>query len=434
MIWEKGDMEKIKSLFKMGIVRNICFALSVMIMFGLCIVTVNNVPALSGEGYVEVVSGDAEVAKELQLYAQSAVLMDAKSGRVLYAKNADEVMAMASTTKIMTCILALENGNLEDMVTASSYAAGMPKVKLYLREGEQYKLKDLLYSLMLESHNDSAVAIAEHIGGSVEGFAEMMNKKAAELGCESTYFITPNGLDSVNNDTGAFHSTTATELARIMAYCINESPGKDAFIQITQTPSYSFTNSAGRSYSCSNHNTLLTMMDGVVSGKTGFTNKAGYCYVGAVQKDDKLFTVALLACGWPNNKSYKWADCKTLFNYGFETYFYNEIYEEQKFDPIYVAGGIPKENDPYHNAYVNLKVGVAPEPLKVLMKDTDMVEIRKRIPDALEAPVIAGTKVGSVVYSLNGEVLREEPVITADSVEKQNPGWFVEYIFYKFML
>ena len=427
-------MKKIKSLFKMGTVRNICFALSVMIIFGLCMVTVNNVPALSGDGYVEVVSDDTQIVKELQLYAQSAVLMDAKSGRVLYAKNADEVMAMASTTKIMTCILALENGNLEDMVTASAYAAGMPKVKLYLREGEQYKLKDLLYSLMLESHNDSAVAIAEHIGGSVEGFAEMMNKKAAELGCESTYFITPNGLDSVNNDTGLFHSTTATELARIMAYCINESPQREAFLQITQTPDYSFTNSMGRSYSCVNHNALLTMIDGVVSGKTGFTNKAGYCYVGAVQKDDRLFTVALLACGWPNNKSYKWADCKTLFNYGFETYHYAEIFEEQEFEPVYVAGGIPKEDDPYHKAYVELKMGVEQKPLKVLMKDTDMVEIRKVVPDSLDAPVIGGQQVGTVVYSLNGEVLREEPVVAAGGVEKQNHKWFVEYIFNKFML
>ena len=119
---------------------------------------------------------DAET--KLNLYAQSAVLMDADSGRVLYGKNEDQIMAMASTTKIMTCIVALENSNTEDFVEVSSYAAKMPKVHLSMQSGEYYKLKDLLYSLMLESHNDSAVAIAEHVGGSVEGFAKMMNQKA----------------------------------------------------------------------------------------------------------------------------------------------------------------------------------------------------------------------------------------------------------------
>ena len=427
-------MDKIKLFCKSGLTKNICIILSLIVMLGLCLVTTKNLSAGSGEGYVEVVSADATIAEELQLYARSAVLMDAESGRVLYSKNADEVMAMASTTKIMTCIIALENGNLEDMVTASSYAASMPKVKLYLREGEQYKLRDLLYSLMLESHNDSAVAIAEHIGGSVEGFAEMMNQKAMELGCENSYFITPNGLDAVNNEIGEFHSTTATDLARIMAYCVNESPKREEFLKITQTPNYSFTNNAGRSYSCVNHNTLLTMMEGVISGKTGFTNKAGSCYVGAVKRDDRLFIVALLACGWPNNKSYKWADCRTLFNYGFDTYHYQDVGEKQEFKPVPVVGGIPKENDPYHTAYVDLKLGVADEPVRVLMKDTDMVVVNRQIADSLDAPVEAGQKVGSIIYTLNGDVIKEDPVVTNGKVEKQNQSWFTKYVFRRFLL
>ena len=130
------------------------------------------------------------------LYATSAVLMDADSGRILYEKNGFEKRPMASTTKIMTCILALEKGNAEDIVTASAYAASRPKVHLGVTEGETFRFGDLLYSLMLESHNDAAVMIAEHLGGSVEGFADMMNAKAGELGCEDTYFITPNGLDA----------------------------------------------------------------------------------------------------------------------------------------------------------------------------------------------------------------------------------------------
>ena len=199
-------------------------------------------------------------------------------------------------------------------------------------------------------------------------------------------------------------------------------------------PNYTFTNSAGRSYSCVNHNTLLTMMEGAISGKTGFTNKAGYCYVGAVKRDDRLFTVALLACGWPNNKTYKWSDCKTLFTYGFDTYHYQEILEKQKFDAVPVTGGIPAENDPYHTAYVNLELGVKEAPVRVLMKDTDMVEIRRQIPDKLEAPVAKVMKVGSIVYALNGEIIKNDPVITAGTVEKQNQPWFTKYVFRRFFL
>lgn len=162
-----------------------------------------------------------------ELYARSAVLMDADSGRVLFEKNGYEKLAMASTTKIMTCDTALENGNMDDITEASAYASRQPKVHLGVVKGERFYLRDLLYSLMLESHNDSAVMIAEQIGGTVEKFAEMMNKKAAELGCADTYFITPNGLDAA--DENGKHATTAENAAKIMSYCITKSPKKKNF-------------------------------------------------------------------------------------------------------------------------------------------------------------------------------------------------------------
>ena len=151
------------------------------------------------------------------LHAASAVLMDASSGRILYEKNGYDVLPMASTTKIMTCILALEYGDLSDYVEASSYAAGMPKVKLSARVGECFLLKDLLYSLMLESHNDSAVMIAEHLAGSVQAFADMMNQKARDLGCFDTCFVTPNGLDATvtfSDGSSREHSTQPPTLLR----------------------------------------------------------------------------------------------------------------------------------------------------------------------------------------------------------------------------
>ena len=280
----------------------------------------------------------------LDLYARGAVLMDADSGRVLYGKEEETVLPMASTTKIMTCILALENGSLTDEVEASSHAASQPQVHLGMNKGDRFCLEDLLYSLMLESHNDSAVAIAEHIGGSVEGFAELMNEKAEEIGCTDTHFITPNGLDAVEVVDGVEvrHSTTAKDLARIMRYCIMISPEREKFLEITRTANYSFANRQGsRSYSCVNHNAFLNMMDGALSGKTGFTGDAGYCYVGALRQGDRTFIVALLACGWPNHKTYKWVDTRKLMEYGLKNYSWQNIYKEVSLQPVKVFEGQP---------------------------------------------------------------------------------------------
>lgn len=379
---------------------------------------------------VSVRAEEAKTTDELQLYAQAAVLMDAESGRVLYGKNAKEVLPMASTTKIMTCILALEYGNPEEIVEASSYAAGMPKVKLYVKPGEKYRLKDLLYSLMLESHNDSAVVIAEAVGGSVEGFAAMMNQKARDIGCYDTYFITPNGLDAVVNATGRTHSTTAADLARIMAYCVAKSPEKEEFLEITRTISYDFTDAGGqRSFHCNNHNAFLGMMEEALSGKTGFTNKAGYCYVGAVESEGRVFTVALLACGWPNNRSYKWSDMKKLTAYGMERYQYRDIYEVKDFADIPVRNGISGEQGtPYDEAFVSVTLERKEESLPFLLCEEDRVEVKTQVETVLDAPVAAGTKVGEVRYYLNEELVKSYGIYTDSGVEKRTFPWILKYI------
>lgn len=158
-----------------------------------------------------------------------------------------------------------------------------------MRKGERYRLRDLLYSMMLESHNDSAAAIAEAVGGSVEDFADMMNRKAAELGCEDTYFLTPNGLDAKERKSGKIHSTTAADLARILRYGILFSPAKEEFLAITRAPSHTFSDLSGdRSFSCMNHNALLTSMAGAVCGKTGFTGKARVLLCGGCKKGRKI--------------------------------------------------------------------------------------------------------------------------------------------------
>ena len=361
-------------------------------------------------------SGSDTEIKPSELYARSAVLMDAQTGRILFAKNAQEEMPMASTTKIMTCILALEEGNMSDQVAVSQEAASQPEVKLGMQTGQKFYLKDLLYSLMLESHNDAAVAVAEHVGGSVQGFADKMNQKAEELGCTSTYFITPNGLDA--QDENGIHHTTAEDLGRIMKYCIMDSAEKDRFLEITQTPSYTFSDCSGSgNYTCNNHNTFLKMMDGALSGKTGFTADAGYCYVGALQRDDRTFIVALLACGWPNNKGYKWSDTKKLMTYGIENYFYREAAPELPKDTISVKngfnGGFPQKEP------VEVRVKTGGSSRSFLMKESEKIERTEDFPEEITALVKTGDQLGEIVYTVDGKIMAVYPVFAAEDVEKR---------------
>ena len=198
--------------------------------------------------------------------ARAGILLDMESGRVLWEKNSHEKRAMASTTKIMTCIVALEKGNLKDEVKVSARAAAAPRVKLYIKPGEIYPLEDLLYALMLQSSNDVAVAIAEHIGGSVEEFCNMMTQKAKEIGAYNTVYKTPNGLDAEG------HYSTAYDLALITAYAIQN----PTFVEITNTHQITIPKSGGsyRSFHLSNTNRFLTEYEGATGVKTGFTGQA----------------------------------------------------------------------------------------------------------------------------------------------------------------
>ena len=364
----------------------------------------------------------AEPPKETELYAKAAVLMDGASGRVLYEKNGYEAMANASTTKILTCILALENCEAESQANVSAYAASQPKVRLGIREGQTFYLKDMLYGLMLESFNDCAVVIAEHVAGDVVGFAELMNRKAEEIGCKDTHFVTPNGLDGT--DDGGFHHTTAEDLAKIMRYCIKSSPKAAEFLEITRAPTYSFTDGDGTcSYQCRNHNAFLQMMDGALSGKTGFTGTAGYCYVGALERDGRTYIVALLACGWPNNKTYKWSDTKKLMSYGLETYTKKNTSEIalEKMEPIPVSGG---QGEKIGEAlWVMPGIGDYEGEEEFLLKEGEEITVSYRIAPQLEAPVEAGADLGKVIYELDGTVIGERPVTAKNEIPKIDYVW-----------
>ena len=378
-------------------------------------------------------AGAASGDNSLALYAQSAALMDADTGRILYAKNAEEQRPMASTTKIMTLILALENANPDDLVTVSAYAASMPDVQLHLRAGEHYRLGDLLYSMMLESHNDSAVAIAEHVGGSVADFARLMNAKARDIGCYATYFITPNGLDA-EDDTGV-HSTTAADLARILRYCIMESPKKEEFLKITRTNAYSFSDLEGiRTFTVGNKNAFLHMMEGALTGKTGFTGNAGYCYVGALRQGERTFIVALLACGWPNNRSYKWSDTRKLMSYGLERFTYRKVWQEPKLPELPVKNGLPDNGNLEEEARIRLRLSSEEPDLKLLLSEGEQVQVETHISQEVTAPVEPGTLLGSVRYLLDGQVVKVYTVEAAEDVKAVTLGWCLEKLWRKYIL
>ena len=382
-------------------------------------------------------SGDAFLPlKSNELYALSACLMDADSGRVLYDKNADEVRAMASTTKIMTLIVPLEYANEDDIVTVSPYAASMPDVQLNIMAGEQYRLGDLYYAMMLEAFNDVAVTIAEYIGECyalnqddrtantdikarsyddskkyVHTFAKLMNEKAKELGCENTYFITPNGLDA--EDENGKHSTTAKELAVIASYAIKN----ERFNDIIGTRQYSFCEVNGtRNCSAYNKDAFLNQMNGAFGIKTGFTGNAGYCFVGALKSDGRTFISVVLGSGWPSNRTYKWKDTRKLMEYGINNFFPRTVFSTiEDYKDVRVKDGMEE------SASTCIKGD-----LSLILCDADDVRVVYELEDYIDAPVRVGDVVGKAIIYVNGQRMGSFPITAAAAVERANYMWYLK--------
>ena len=368
--------------------------------------------------------GKVEIYGEenLSMYSGSYALSDARTNRVLAGKKETTPMANASTTKILTCIVTLEKCGLEEQVTISKNAVNQPKVRLGMKEGEVYSLEELVYALMLESYNDCAVAIAEHVGGSEEGFAKLLNEKALEIGCKDTYFITPNGLDA--EDEVGFHHTTAEDLCKIMAYCVWESPQKDLFLKITRTRNYK---------TFVNRNSFLDQMDGVLSGKTGYTSKAGYCYVAAFERDDERYCIALLACGWPNNKNYKWKDAKTLLDYGFEHYDLLKKEGERIQEKIQVDGYVGDETFESINQILNLEMQGMSGALEMLLSEKEIIEKEIIVYKDTKLPIEKGQKLGECNYYLEDMLLESVPLVAQENAGAWTLTQIMKIIFTEFL-
>lgn len=338
-------------------------------------------------------------AAEPKVAAQGAVLIDGRSGRLLWGKNGDMPLAMASTTKIMTAILVLEEADGEEIVTVSKNAAHQPEVHMNLREGEQWRVGDLLSAMLLRSYNDAAVALAEHISGSVEGFCEKMTEKAKEIGAEDTVFGSPNGLDS--QLTEEEHHSTAYDMALIGAYALQNEDFREIIAQ-AETEIADLT--GGHRCHVTNADRFLKEYEGALGIKTGYTNKAGHCFVGAAEQDGRLLVSAVLGSGWgAEGKERKWTDTKALMEYGFANYHaYEAVKKGTVFGEIAVRDSLTESMET-----------VLGEGYTALFSEAERESLRMEaiLPKEKEAPIAAGERLGTAVLWLGEEKIAEIPLL-----------------------
>lgn len=326
--------------------------------------------------------------------AESAILIDASTGDIVWSKNADRKMSMASTTKIMTALVALENCDIEKTVEVSPDAVGIEGSSIYLYEGERLTMEDLLYAMLLESANDAAAAIAIEVGGNISTFADMMNQKAGELALATTHFTNPHGLDDPE------HFTTASELAKIALTAMKN----DTFRTIVSTFKKTIPlNETEGVRLLINHNKMLKGYDGAIGVKTGYTKKSGRCLVSAAERDGvELICVTLNA---PDD----WRDHKEMLDYGFSRLESRTLCEQEEF------------------RYVQPLIGGAEEYTVLSIKEDISVTIPKgsgdikcimELPRFSYAPVEKGDIVGRMVYTLDGEVIAEAPIYVSYTVDR----------------
>lgn len=335
------------------------------------------------------------------------IVYDRISKSMIIGKNEDIKSAMASTTKIMTTIVILEKADLNETVTVSAKAGGTGGSRLGLKRGDKASVRDLLYGLMLRSGNDAAVALAEHVGGSVKEFAELMNEKASELGLTNTHFVTPHGLDDAN------HYTTALELAKLTDYAMNN----ETFSKIVGTKSITiYINNQPRQIN--NTNELLGVLNGVVGVKTGFTNNAGRCLVTETKRNNMdIITIVLGA----DTKKDRTKDSVNLIEYTFSKYKMYNLEEQiiKEFNKwkninekrILIIKG--KTSNP------KLALG-AIEKATIPICDNDKIEYSINALTEIEAPVEQWNVMGKLTVKINGEILESIDIVNVNEVQKRD--------------
>lgn len=334
-----------------------------------------------------------QISYEPTINARSALVMDFDTGTVLYEKNAYRKRPMASTTKIMTAIVAIENCSLDDDVIISDKADRMGGSVMGIKSGSTIKMKDLLFGMMICSGNDAAVAIAEHVGGSVEGFAELMNKKALQIGAYSTSFSNPHGLDAEN------HYTTAYDLAKIARYALNNG----TFNEIVRTKEFVYN---GRTFR--NTNEMLVGYEGADGVKTGYTGLAGRCLVTSATKNDMRFISVVLFC---DTKNLRTTSSRRILDYSFEEYGHVTLLKQGR-----VMGTVKVERS---RTSQEIQVAVS-EDVKTILKNgqKDMLYTRVSLPEEIMAPIKRGSIIGTVSVFQGEKIIVETSLIALNSAEK----------------
>ncbi len=341
-----------------------------------------------------------EMATFAQTSAKAMCLIESESGRVLYQKNMSQKLAMASTTKIMTAITAIENcQDLDKKFEISPKAVGITGTSLYLRQGERMSTRDLLYGLMLISGNDASVAIGEYVGRGVKNFVEMMNATAQKIGAFDTHFDNTHGLDS---DT---HFTTAYDLALIASYALKN----QTFKEIVSTQNTKITNETGKTRYLKNKNKLLASLEGCTGVKTGFTNDAGRCLVSSCERDGMALVCVVLNCG-P-----MFEDSRDLFEMAFEEYKLYDLTEGYTF---------PQTIAVQEGRADSVKIGTkgAKYLYPLTEKEISSVDYVYSLAENLEAPVEKGQEVGNVKIFIDNDLHFEEKIYTIEGV-RRNSVW-----------
>ncbi len=361
-----------------------------------------------------IIEASAKLEEDLKINSRIAIAYDRETGLKIWGKEENKKTAMASTTKIMTAIVVIENSNLDDVIEVSKKAAWTGGSKLGLKTGDKISVRDLLYGLMLRSGNDSAVALAEYVGGSIEGFADLMNQKARELNLNNTHFVTPHGLDNPE------HYTTAMELAKLADYALNN----EIFAKIVGTKSYTITIN-GYPKNINNTNELLGNYPGVYGVKTGFTNNAGRCLVTAVKNDKfSIITVVIQA----DTKKDRTNDSVKLIKYIFNNYEKINI-EEMVNEDFQNWLNINKSrihiNKAKNNNFSIKKTNLTHREIIVKKSSAKEINIHINAIYEYEAPVENKTKIGEIKIYTGEEFLETVDIFFDNQIIKKD---FYDYM------
>lgn len=400
----------------------LCLVIILMLISCNSIVFADDIDLDDIDDFSYFIETSSNLSSEPVINSRAAIVYDRNSGAILFGKNENDVRKMASTTKIMSAIIVIENSNLDDVVTVSSKAAGTGGSRLGLHTNDKITVRDLLYGLLLCSGNDSAVALAEHVGGDISKFSDLMNKKCNELNLSSSHFVTPHGLD--NDD----HYTTAYELALIADYALKN----ETFCNIVGTKAYTVTIN-NNPKTLSNTNELLGSLNGVYGVKTGFTNGANRCLVTSVKRGNMdLISVVLGA----DTKKDRTKDSISIIEYAFNN-----------FELINIGDKIRSEFENWklcNLSTIDVKKGVS-NSLDIYLDDIpyEYFPINKNIESTLniyiycdnnfEAPITENTKIGYLTVSIVNNTILTLDITNKNSILQKEPLDFLSDMLYTYI-